>query len=281
MTELSLAAIDRIDNLPTLPQVVVEVNRLMQDPDVSLQQVGELIEKDLALAPRILKLVNSSFFGLSTRISSISRAVVLLGFNTVRSALFSVAVIDAMASGRDDGLFNIQSFWKHSLTVAVISRYISQQTGLADKENAFTAGLLHDIGKIVLWQHFNPWFKAIHEKAVREGLPLFRIEDQEGDFSHAAIGAHLAQKWQLPEVLCRAIRFHHRPTRDANAAPEGIIHVADILSHCVADNNNSYRLEEAAVDVNDPPWAVVKDVHQWYPAIADEIEEACQFFLKG
>ena len=281
MTEFSLAAIERVDNLPTLPQVAIEVNRLMQDPDVSLPQVSGLIEKDLALTPRILKLVNSSFFGLSSRISSIPRAVVLLGFNTVRSALLSVAVIDAMATGRSDDTFNIPSFWKHSLTVAVISRYISQQTGLVDKENAFTAGLLHDIGKVVLWQHFKDWFITVREKTAPQSLPFYRGEDQEDDFCHAGVGAFLARRWQLPDLLCRAIRFHHLPGRGAQDAIEDVIYLANLLSHFVAGEEDGYRPEEAALNADNPAWTVANDVHQWYPALADEIEEACQFLLQG
>jgi len=281
MMKTSPTPIAAIDDLPTLPQVVIEVNRLMQDPDASLKQVGALIAKDIALAPRILKLVNSSFFGFQSQVSDIARAVVLLGFNTVRSALFSVAVIDALSSRKEDGRFDIRGFWKHSLSVAVIAGFIGGRTGNVKKEDAFTAGLLHDIGKVVLWQHFKERFDVIQEKAAHERLPFHQCEDKDSDFSHAVIGAGLARRWQLPDTLQNAIRFHHDPGQSDHAAIEWVVYTADSINHRMVNNNEAHALEEMPFADQDMLRELSMTAHQWYPALAEEIEAACHFFLKG
>ncbi|MGP8331731.1 MAG: HDOD domain-containing protein, partial [Methanosarcinaceae archaeon] len=212
-----LKKLDRIDDLPTLPSIAMEVNKMLRDYDTSINKLAQTIEKDQAMVPRILKLVNSAFFGFRSKISSISHAVVLLGFNTVRNAVVSLSIINAF-SGDKKSLegFDITKFWNHSVAVAVISRYLAEKTRLQPLDDFFTGGLLHDIGKIVLFQHFHDFFKKVWISARENDLSFYNAEKKEISITHAGIGGYLAKKWQLPESLVDVIQYHHALSKNAN-----------------------------------------------------------------
>ena len=125
-----LKRLDLIEDLPTLPAVAMEVNKMLLDYDTTISKLSDIIEKDQAMVSKILKLVNSSFFGLRGKISSISHAIVVLGFNTIRNAVVSISIIDAFTVKESLDGFDITNFWKHSLSVAVTSKYLAEKTGI-------------------------------------------------------------------------------------------------------------------------------------------------------
>jgi putative nucleotidyltransferase with HDIG domain len=277
-----LRKLDRIKEIPTLPTIVFELNRHLQDPDTSIAKVSETIEKDQAMALKLLKLVNSAFYGFKSRISNIRNAIVLLGFNTVRNAIVSVSVINAFSQKLKMPEFSMSEFWKHSLAVAVTSKSIAEKTKIESPDNCFVGGLLHDVGKVILAQYMPDLFARVLTTVQDDGLSFYEAERQEIPIDHTKIGAYLASKWQLPLGLVEAIRWHHDFREESeNADFVLIIYLANIFV-------NSYNVDpDCVLDLSAMNPQAVKfmmrhmdDVSDWYSSLTGEIENAYAFFLE-
>jgi putative nucleotidyltransferase with HDIG domain len=222
----------KIDKLPTLPFVVTALNDLIRNPQTSAADINKVIMKDPAISSRILKLVNSAFYGFSERISSISHAIVILGFNTVKNVALTASVFDMFAKEDDPSVqFDRKAFWLHALAVAATSRLLATKVRLPAAEDIFVAGLLHDIGKLVLDQYVHDVFVKVL-KVTRQKNCLMKDAEAEvlNGINHSQIGAWLGMKWKLPTGLVQMIGFHHRPMPDdALLKPIACIHLADIL----------------------------------------------------
>jgi putative nucleotidyltransferase with HDIG domain len=217
-----------VDQLPTLPTVVARITELVEDPRSSAADINELIAKDVALSSRILKLVNSSFYGFPRKISTITHAVVILGFNTVRTLTLSAFVFDAFKAR--NLAFGYKDFWVHCVGTAVASSNIAKRLGAVDTEPAFLCGLLHDIGKLVLHQYATDDFRQVLDRVREKDCLIYTAEMDLLGVSHAEFGALLLEKWKLPAPMVEVIRNHHSPALDQT--PERltcVVHLADIL----------------------------------------------------
>jgi putative nucleotidyltransferase with HDIG domain len=274
--------IDSITNLPTLPAIAMQVNRLLQDYDSPLESLASLLEKDQSLVIRILRLVNSSFFGFKSRVNSVRHAVSLLGYNTVRNAVVTVAVMDTLSLKENLKGFEITEFWEHATHVAVTTRFLAVQTRLAAIEDAFTAGLLHDIGKVVLANYFPDELGLILETQNTAGLSFLQAEQKVDSCPHALIGGHLAGRWMLPEPLVDAIRHHHdNADRSGNSHLSVLVHIADSFTHILNGQANGYSLlEEVPADMKEAITKTLKQAQEWYPQLKKEMTEACGFLKK-
>ena len=275
--------LDKIENLPTLPSIAMEVNKLLQDHDTSIKELSMVIEKDQTIVSKILKLVNSAFFGLSSKVSNIPHAVMLLGFNAIRNAVVSVSVINAFDNKSSSGDFDITEFWSHSVSVAVTSRALAEKSRRHSPDECFIAGLLHDVGKLVLCQYLSEFFNRVLE--IKKGdncLSFHEAEKKSIPIDHAQIGGFLSNKWKLPVGLMDTIRMHHRirdSAQDLNLLY--IVQTANIISNSQVVNGeiNLERAElhpDAARALAEP----LENIKSWYPQIASEIESACKFFLE-
>ena len=277
-----LKSLDQIEDLPTLPAVAMEVNKMLLDEDITISQLSGAIEKDQAMVSKILKLVNSAFFGLRGKISNISHAVVVLGFNTIRNVVVSISIINAFSIKEGLDGFDIAEFWKHSVAVAVTSKYLAEKAGIHSADNCFVAGLLHDIGKIVLLQHFKDLFQKVWLAVKGKRLSFYEAEKSQIQIDHAWIGGYLAQKWQLPMPLIDAIRYHHdvKPTiNDQHLLM--IIHVADIIVNTYTpDSKDRMELSGVHPDALSALGNLIDTISDWYPDSQLEIESACNFFLE-
>ncbi|MDR1612773.1 MAG: HDOD domain-containing protein [Planctomycetota bacterium] len=210
------ALVNNIIDLPTLPQVITTLMTLLDDPQSSIRDINNIMGKDQALVAKILKLVNSAFYAIPTRVSSISQAITILGFKTVKSIVLSAGVIGMFDSDSDD--FSYQEFWINSLGVATISRFIIMRlstdplSGCAaiHPDTAFVAGLLNGIGKVVLDQYANEEFEAIIEKAKAEGLSFRDAERSFISGSYADVGFWLAKRWNLSEDIQTPLKCQDR-----------------------------------------------------------------------
>jgi putative nucleotidyltransferase with HDIG domain len=272
----------KIKDIPTLPTIVFELNQHLQHPETSIAKVSEIIEKDQAMALKILKLVNSAFYGFKSRVSNIRNAVVLLGFNAVRNAIVSVSVINSLPKSLLFQDFEMNEFWKHSLAVAVTSKNIAQRAGLESPDNYFVGGLLHDVGKVILAQYFQDLFVKVWSRMQRECVSFYQAELSELPVDHARIGAHLAERWTLPQGLVDGLRWHHEFQPDiANSDFIMIIYLANILVNCYDEN------PDCAIDLTTiHPEAVkflmtqMEDTADWYAGLTEEIEAAYALFLE-
>ena len=277
-----LNKLDRIKDIPTLPAIVFELNKYLRDPDTSIKTVCDTIEKDQAITLKILKLVNSAFYGFKSKISDLRNAVVLLGYNAVRNAIVSLSVINSFPKRVKLMDFDISQFWKHSLAVAVTSKNIAQLSKKESPDNCFVGGLLHDVGKVILAQYFPNLFETIWSTLQNEHLSFYEAEQKSLPINHAVIGAHLATKWQLPRGLIDAIRWHHEfqpESKSANFVRN--IYLANFIV-------NAYDLDpDLRLDLSTMHPEVVKfmmnmmeDVGDWYTGLISEIEASYDFFLE-
>lgn len=277
--------LDQIEDLPTLPAIAMEVNKMLLDDDTTINKLSDTIEKDQAMVSKLLKLVNSAFFGLRGKISNISHAVVVLGFNTIRNAVVSTSIIDAFSIKEGLDGFDITEFWKHSLAVAVTSKSLAEKTGIQFADDFFVGGLLHDMGKMVLLQHFKDLFHKVWRTVKENNQSFYEAEKNQIQIDHAQIGGYLARKWQLPMALVDAIRNHHDVGLNANDINLSmIVHAADIIVNTYAADSNSKSnagLSDIHPDAVNAMGNQFDTISDWYPELLLEIESACNFFLEG
>jgi len=238
---------ESIIGLPTLPTVVAKMIELVDNPRTSASSLARLIAADQALTARILKLANSAYYGFSREISTVNMAIVILGFNTVKDMGLSLSVFEAFKSGKGDTSFDLTRFWEHSIACGIASRMLARSYRTRYTAEAFVAGLLHDIGKVILNQYFKNEFNAIVD-AQKEGVTLEEAENAIIGTTHSQIGAWLADKWNLPRIISRTIKYHHTPW-EINKEPLFIafIHLANYLCH-ISGYGYSGRLEVVEPD---------------------------------
>jgi len=201
---------ESIIGLPTLPTVVSRIIELVDNPRTSANSLARLISADQALTARILKLANSAYYGFPREISTVNMAIVVLGFNTVKDMGLSLSVFDVFKNNDTNAFFNINRFWEHSIACGVASRLLARTYHSRNAAEAFVAGLLHDIGKVILNQYFKQEFLEIMELSAK-GKPLEEAEFSITGTNHAQVGAWLAEKWNLPKIISETIQFHHQP----------------------------------------------------------------------
>lgn len=211
--------VDKIVDLPTLPQVVTAIMGLIEDPDSSAKDIEGVMGNDPALVAKILKLVNSPFYGLANRVSSIQQAIAILGFNTIKSLAISASVFDLFGDVRED--FSYEEFWAHSFGCATVSSFVAKREPQVNSETAFVLGLLHGMGKVVLDQYAPVEFGDILDIGRTKSLSFAEAEKEVLETSYADLGFWLAAKWKLAEEVQIAIQFQdrisecpeeHRPT---------------------------------------------------------------------
>ena len=218
-----LKRIERVTNLPTLPDVVTRIIKMVDSPETTAIDIGNEIAKDQVLSAKVLKLVNSGFYGFSQPIKTISHAMVLLGFNVVKSLLLSASVFDIMAQA-------IDGLWAHSLACATASGIIAKKVDLPDPEEISVSGLLHDLGKVVESEYFRQEFVQITKLVEEKDLLFYEAEERVMSIHHATVGEWLLEQWRLPRQLVDPIAYHHNfhPARD-NADRTAVVHIADVL----------------------------------------------------
>ncbi|MBW1850980.1 MAG: HDOD domain-containing protein [Deltaproteobacteria bacterium] len=227
----------KIDELPTLPAVLPKLLSLIENEKSSAAHVAEVISHDSAMTAKIIKVANSAYYGFSQEISSLEKAVPLLGFNMVRSLALSIGVIESLPSGEDSTLFSREGLWVHSLAVATAMQELRKRFEKEDSnEHHFVVGLLHDIGKLVLDQFFTTLFQqALEEAHSHEKIELYVAERSIIGFDHGEIGGMVLTRWKFPDLISTSIAVHHQTDfpegkiakdiamlRIADALPQGI-----------------------------------------------------------
>ena len=216
--------VTQLANLPTLPGVIRQISALAENQDSGAAEVADIIAADQVLCAKVLRLVNSPVYGFPERISSIRHAVVLLGFNVVKGLVLGTAIFDSLGA---DG----RGLWNHSLGTAIVARRIGKEIAAEDVEEIMMAGLLHDIGKVILI-HLMPdvWAKA-SQKAVEKGIHISIAERSIFGADHCQVAEWVAREWRFPDRLSKPLRYHLKPqSAGKHYEITAIIHVADILA---------------------------------------------------
>jgi len=227
------AIVDSLGQVPTLPAIVARVLEVLNTPNASADTAARLIGKDLALSAKVLRLANSAFYGIPRTIASVDQAIVILGFQTVRSLVMSASVMKLL--GKGSGHLDRRAIWRHSVAAALISRIVTKKFGRRlglDVEAAFMASLLHKIGILILdGTEANDYHKVLEGLAADGAPSLPELERLHLQIDHATVGGMLAERWGLPEELRDPIAFHLSPASSQNQAElASVVHLSSYLA---------------------------------------------------
>ncbi len=243
--------IETVDELPPMPQTVIKARQIMDDPKAGFKELAALFEADQAIAVKILKLANSPYYGVAGGVSSIQKASVVLGEKTLKE-LITLGGVSGLLGNQLVGYgLDVGDLWKHSLASAFGARFIASKVDPKLEDDAFTTGLLHDSGKLILdgyiaerWQQF--------EDAMADGTTSFLdAEKKVLLLDHAEIAAEVCKAWKIPEDLAYAIRYHHQPSRTKGSKLTFIVHAADAVAmmsgYGIGIDGTRYQMEEGTM----------------------------------
>jgi putative nucleotidyltransferase with HDIG domain len=222
-----------VDSLPTLPVVALQIGEVIHSRNASVHQVAEILRGDPATSAKLLKLVNSPYFGIPGGVSDVARAIPFVGFNTLYQLVLTISVLETLDTGR--GAVDARGLWQHALTVATAARELATEVRCSDSGACFTAGLLHDMGKIALAKLEPQRFAQAMEAARAEGISTAEAEKRFDLPAHDAIGSWLAKQWRFPATLAAPIEHHHNIHRVdvRDRLPPNLRTIAEIVA--VAD----------------------------------------------
>jgi len=222
----------------SLPEVFIQLNRLTQDPNSSVADIAQIVESDIGLSSRLLKIVNSPYYGFPSSIQNITRAVTIIGTKDLRDLALTTTTVDLFTNMRNKQE-HIRQLWRHSLYCGVISRLLAESLDEQNTERFFVAGLLHDIGLLILYQGIPETTHHSIQQARATGETLASIEMSILGYTHTDVGSRLAQKWKLPANIIEAIEFHHAPEKATQYPVEtAVIHIANHITDMLNQEND-------------------------------------------
>jgi putative nucleotidyltransferase with HDIG domain len=240
------------DNLsiPTLPGIVQRVTAMVEDPDIGTAEIGAVLGEDAPLAAKVLRIANSSFYGLRERCLSTEQAAGVLGMRVLKNVVTQAAVLQQYEHLSGYPGFDIDAIWRHSSMVAAACASIARRCKAPIEltpEEFHVCGLLHDIGKVVMLDGLGATYAELVQRASRERLPLHHLELQELGFNHTDVGALIALHWSLPPAVANAIQFHHGPRESVAGDPVvALVANANLVCHRVAEGQ--LEAAEATLD---------------------------------
>lgn len=242
----TIELVNNVKDIQAMPSVIVKVLNVMKKPTVSMKELGDIVMYDQSLTIKILALVNSAYYGFSQQISSINIALSLLGMVKVKNIIVAVAMKPMMSGAGDKEL------WKHSIRVAAGCEYLAKLTNIMDADEAFIAGFIHDVGKMVL-NITNP---KTYEKVIEvtnAGHDILEVEKKYFDSDHVRTGSLLAKRWQLPILLANIVSYHHAPSLSSIPVPCSLVCAVDKLMQENFDPNKLDKdfLKTMGIDMED------------------------------
>lgn len=268
-----------VRNLPSLPTVVIELLQTMDNDDADTRQLATKLARDQALAAKVLRMANSSFYGLQGKVASIGDAIVVLGLNGLRTLATAAAVTDVFAknAANSEHGYDLRTFWRHSIAVALCAKAIARQQRM-NEGSAFTAGLLHDIGRLALASAFPQHLAAVAQERIAAGDCWLFAERRVLGLDHAEIGQMLTEHWRFPPTLSRAIGTHHAPDTQEELLAT-VIQIADALGHQLSSMYDDFaRAPVPPVDA--AAWAAVGMTEESAKALLEvvsmQFDSACE-----
>ena len=225
------AVVRKLEDLPSLPAVVMELLTSIDQEDVDISVLAKKVSHDQALTAKTLRLANSSTYGLQVKVTTIQQAITFLGFQTTRNLITAAAVTGCFAQGSCKG-FDDKAFWRHSIAVAVCARVLARRLRF-NQDYAFTAGLLHDIGRLVLVTIYPDGYAEAIAKSALEDSELLDAERAVLGVDHVAAGLVLAEHWKFSDTIRMAIAHHHDPETVGAGVLANIVHIANAIVHAL------------------------------------------------
>ncbi|MCB1194949.1 HDOD domain-containing protein [bacterium] len=203
--------LQNIDSLPSLPQILEKIVALANDENSSIKDISNVISTDNSFAAKVLRMANSAYFGLPRHVSSLNQAVVILGVNTIKNIAIGLSVFSSLAKLDQKLIPELLRIWKFSLLVSGTARSIAKHSNYPDPEEAFLAGLLHDLGRIIILKFMSKEFKEINGLVAQHGYSLLDAEKEIIQITHTELGSYLIDSWNLPQRLKYVMQYHHTP----------------------------------------------------------------------
>jgi HD-like signal output (HDOD) protein len=243
-----------IKNLPSIPKIMFDVTRLLNNPRTTTSELVQLIGKDQGLTTKILSIANSPLYGLQRKVSSLEFALIVLGFKEIGDIVIAISMADAVKMKAEDK-FNFMDFWTHSMIVGAGAKGLAQTLGLYDlASDAFVAGTLHDLGSQLIFRYFSKEYDNLLQAQIDGLEDHLNLEYSLIGMSHQEIGRFLAEKWNLPKELCEVMQFHHTPSKAVINPPlVSLVHVADYITQKLQiasfSWDNNFILDEAVIEI--------------------------------
>lgn len=222
--------IERFGNIPAMPNIVVKALSIIKDDNSGVKELSNIVSYDQALATKVLKLVNSAYYGFPSQITSITKGLALIGMTQGKNLIIATAMKPMLTTKGSKDL------WRHSIRCAMACEYLAKEQNIMDPSEAFALGFLHDIGKVVLTVLNAEKCEQIKQEVEKNEADELKLEEENFGMTHIDIGVALARKWQLPVVLINSIKYHHNPLSSTMPQISGLVYVADRLSQ-------EYKLE--------------------------------------
>jgi HD-like signal output (HDOD) protein len=273
-------AMTRVTEISSLPEVTTRIVQVVEDPKSTAQDMHDIVKHDPALAAKILKVVNSAFYGLPSQISSLDRAIVLLGLSAVKNIALAASLSRLFRPGAISERFAARDLWTHCISVGVCARLLTQGN-MGQVEEAFVAGLVHDMGLLVEYQLFPQKLREIAERCDAQPQDFLAVEREVIGADHQAFGSALAAKWKFPAALRCVIGYHHNPEK---LKPEfrkvvTAVHVADTICD---QNELGFYLTAQTQEITDEMLAAIDvsegQVSELLQSLPERIEETEQIF---
>ncbi len=274
-----------IEDIPSIPETLMEILKVLDDPDAGPSDLGKVVRMDAPLMARILRLANSPYYSRRGDIADISRCITVLGFRTVRQVAICVSVASSVipAVAEAGGGLDYRELWRHSVVTGAIARHLAIMLGLPDQEEYFTAGLLHDMGKFVLEIHApEKYWRVIAERAA-SGESLLDAENEAFGFDHAMLGAAFGQSWRFPELLVRCCGEHHRCVIGGGQGSDravAVISLADYLANTVEPTRSDLGFDPGICDpqgLHDSVGLEIAEVEENLGKMREDIGRAAAF----
>lgn len=236
-----MTRIDRLDiKLPEVPSLVYELNDIIADPMSSARDISKVVEKSPSLTATLLKIVNSAFYGFRSKIDSISRAVTLIGSKELSSLAMGITIMETFKEISKE-VVDVGSFLEHNLACGMVARIMGAHSKIANTEQLFVSGMLHDIGRLVLCKYFPQNIKHAFAVAAESGESLLAVERSYLGCTHTQLGKRLLKKWKLPYALENSVSYHHNPSASPNPELAAILQMADMMVHGLGIGNSGER----------------------------------------
>jgi HD-like signal output (HDOD) protein len=260
-------------SISSLPMIFTRINDAVNNPRSSIADIGRVISEDPGLTARLLRIVNSAFYSFPSKIDTISRAVTIVGTQQLRDLALATSVMKVF-KGIPEDLMNMEAFWCHSVGCGITARVLASHRREANLERYFVTGMLHDIGRLLLFMNLPKQARTALTRCQSSGELLYQVEYEEIGFDHATVGSTLLQAWNLPASLEEVVAFHHAPQKALRYPIEtAIVHVADIIAHALELGSSGERF---VPQLNPEAWERIGIPPTLLPATLEQVER--QFY---
>lgn len=271
--------VEQSPQISSLPTVFYRINQAVEDPECSFLEIGEIISGDPSLSARLLRIVNSSFFGFPSKIETITHAVTIVGMAQLHDLALATTVVNQF-KGIPKDLINMEKFWLHSVATGLAARIIAIYRREPNADRFYLMGMLHDLGRLVLFLNLPDQMQKVMSVYNENGL-LHEIENEVLEVDHAGVGGMLLEIWKLPEMLQETVTYHHSPNQSPRyPVAASIVHVADIISHGMELGTCGERY---VPPLNAKAWEVIDLPINLIPTIVEQVDrqakEAVEMFL--